>query len=137
MEIIGISGLKRSGKNTVGNYIADKYGFEERAFATKLKEAIKILNPLIPYVRDGAFFNPAMRYSEALDYIGEEEAKGIPEVRRLLQVFGTEVARELFGENFWVEQLERTLEDNGKYVITDVRFCNEAEFILENGGRLS
>ena len=47
-------------------------------------------------------------YREAIEERGYTEAKAeFPEVRRLLQVFGTEVGRDLFGENVWVDIMKR------------------------------
>jgi hypothetical protein len=49
-------------------------------------------------------------------------------------------ARETFGENFWVQQAMKKMLDepelNLKYVITDVRFENEADMIRANGGQI-
>ena len=44
-------------------------------------------------------------------------------LRRLLQRMGTEVGRELFGQDFWVELAMRKLD--GPTVFTDCRFPNE------------
>src|SRR5579863_3132559 len=41
--IIGITGRKRSGKDTVGNYLVEHYGFVKVSFADTLKEACKII----------------------------------------------------------------------------------------------
>jgi hypothetical protein len=38
-------------------------------------------------------------------------------------------ARKVFGEDFWVEQGMRQVDDTNSYVFTDVRFTNEAEAI--------
>jgi hypothetical protein len=71
--------------------------------------------------------------------IGWEPTKANTEVRRLLQVFGTEVGREMFGEDFWVKQVFKQIKEEEIYknfVITDVRFPNEANFIKANGGEV-
>lgn len=57
-------------------------------------------------------------------------------MRQLLQRFGTEVGREIFGKNFWVEQCLPPSEDNYSklVVVTDVRFENEVNHIIHTLG---
>jgi hypothetical protein len=50
-------------------------------------------------------------------------------------VFGTEVGRKQFGENFWVQQAFDKLEGT-KVVFSDVRFPNEANEIIQYGGQV-
>jgi hypothetical protein len=59
-----------------------------------------------------------------------------PEVRRHLQIYATEVCRDNFGQDIWVQLLARRVaEDRPKaVVITDVRFNEEAAWITSNGG---
>jgi hypothetical protein len=57
-------------------------------------------------------------------------------VRRLLQVFGTEVGRKLIADDIWVTSTLSQLDPDGKYVITDCRFPNEAAAIKELGGTM-
>lgn len=59
-----------------------------------------------------------------------------PEVRRHLQIYATEVCRDNFGQDIWVQLLARRVaEDQPKaVVITDVRFNEEAAWITANGG---
>jgi hypothetical protein len=49
----------------------------------------------------------------------------------LLQSLGV-AARNLFGEDFWINSALRHLEIQKNYVITDVRFANEADTIKLN-----
>jgi hypothetical protein len=67
---------------------------------------------------------------ERVDRDGWEEAKKSPHIRRLLQTSGV-AARKLFGDDFWINQSFSGLSLFGEanYVITDVRFENEAEAI--------
>lgn len=57
-------------------------------------------------------------------------------VREYLQLFGTEVGREVFGDTFWVDQaLAPDLDHTGRLIIvTDCRFPNEATRVKELGG---
>ena len=61
--------------------------------------------------------------------MGWENAKRFPEVRRLLQVMGAEVGRNLIDPNLWVEMTMSGLNRDENIVITDVRFPNEYEAI--------
>jgi hypothetical protein len=50
-------------------------------------------------------------------------------------VFGTEVGRQMFGENFWVDIALNGIKETNA-VITDVRFRNEADAIKKAGGQV-
>jgi len=120
--IIGLSGYATSGKDTVAKILIEDYGYTRIAFADPIREAVYILNPI---VKDG------FRVQGLVDVYGWEVAKtDYPEIRRLLQVFGSELGREKFGNNFWVNQALFGIGNaNSKVVITDVRFPNEASAI--------
>lgn len=58
------------------------------------------------------------------------------EMRRLMQVFGTEVVRENYGGTAWVDVVARRIaaEQPAAAVITDVRFDEEGQWVAEMGG---
>lgn len=137
--LIGLSGFKQSGKDTVANYLVEKYGFGKHGFADKLRE-LAMHVPMV--VGDGQTFK------ESFERIGYEATKETyKSARNLLQFLGVG-ARETFGEDFWVDQLYKQLESTygtytrdlgvetfqGNVVISDCRFPNEAEFIRRMGG---
>lgn len=123
--IIGLSGYARSGKDTIAEYLKIKYRFGQYSFADPMRKAMSILDPMV---------DPYLTYNKAIETYGYTEAKQMyPEVRRLLQVFGTEVGREMFGENFWVDICLNNIH-SFHAVISDVRFPNEADSIKERGG---
>lgn len=128
MVDVGLAGFARSGKDSVGAVLVSE-GFVRRSFATPMRQALCRLNPLVDTV------NGVMPLMDALYLLGSWEGLKVraPGVRVLLQRFGTDVGRELFGEDFWVEQAFRGLPD-GDVVFTDVRFPNEAEAIRAGGG---
>jgi hypothetical protein len=123
--IIGLSGYAQSGKDTVAELLCLNYGFKRISFALPMRDAIYTLNP---YVEGGN------RVVDLVDEYGWDVAKANPEVRRLLQVFGTEVGRNLFGENFWIDQAFKRAEEYERVVFSDVRFPNEATAIQAKGG---
>jgi hypothetical protein len=125
--LIGLSGYARSGKDTVADHLITQFGFAKYSFAAPMKEAMYRLNPKI-----GNEFG----YKDAVDHYGLDVAKTMfPEIRRLLQVFGTEVGREMFGENFWVN-LALGKVRSFHAVVSDVRFPNEADAIRAKGGQV-
>jgi hypothetical protein len=126
--IVGLHGFAQSGKDTIGEELVEKYGFERLSFADIIRDAVYILNPIV-------FHNPmgeTGRVRDLVDEYGWEWCKvQYPEIRRLLQVMGTEVGRDLIYEAIWIDGLRNKIR-NGDYVITDVRFDNEAEMIRSN-----
>ena len=131
--IIGLSGYARSGKDTVAEYLVEEHGFTRRAFADSIREALLQLDPHITI--DGTH---NISLASAVDKMGWEYLKDLsPDVRRLLQRMGTEVGRNLFGNNFWVDLLiKNATEASTNIVVTDVRFTNEAEAIRSWGGEV-
>jgi hypothetical protein len=126
LHIIGVTGYAQHGKDTLGQRLVDVHGFTRYAFADQLKSMALALNPLI-----GRF-----RLADAVEQSGWEGAKTNAEVRRFLQVLGTEGVRDHLGADSWVKALELKLKaDNpARAVITDVRFPNEAAWVKANGG---
>jgi hypothetical protein len=135
-KLIGLTGRAQHGKDTSGALLVERYGFRKLAFADSLREAVATLNPIIPLAAG------PIRYTDLLDAVGYEEAKKEPEVRRLLQVMGTEVGRNIFGQDCWVQALALRLQDDPRppeeqrTVVTDVRFPNEAAAIRQWGGKV-
>jgi hypothetical protein len=137
-KLVGIIGRAQHGKSTLGEFLVQSHGYNQVAFADALRAMMMQLNPIIHATGDDG--KPFIRYSEMLDLMGYEETKRYPEARRLLQVLGTEVVRDMLGDNAWVDALDKTIfddeKDEDRYVITDVRFPNEAEYVMRNKGIL-
>lgn len=130
--IIGLSGYAQVGKDTVANYLVEKYGFVKVSFADPIREALYKLNP---YVRIGDM--PPTSLATAVDHMGWEEVKVFSsDTRELLQRMGTEVGREMFGKDFWVNQGLLRAREHSNVVFADTRFRNEAEAIRANGGQV-
>lgn len=54
-----------------------------------------------------------------------------PRMRRILQLWGTEFRQAVYGQDYWVLRVRSLMTDPlGRYVITDVRFIHELEFVL-------
>lgn len=138
MKIIGLSGYAQSGKDTGGHLLVEHYGFQRFAFADRMKEIALAIDPIIDwYSLPGTTAGRPVRLDEIVTAVGWERAKQNDEVRRLLQHIGTEAGRKYLGESVWVDATFRQMyEVHGKYVITDVRFPNEARTIHEHDGVL-
>jgi hypothetical protein len=123
--ILGLHGHAQVGKDTFAAILVDHYGFERLAFADVLRDAVRLLDPwLIGYDE-----KPVRLSTLLTRYTWDELKKHEPyreEIRRLLQVLGSEVGRDLLYAGIWVDTLTKKLNFGKKYVVTDVRFKNEA-----------
>lgn len=127
--IIGLMGYARSGKDTVADYLVRHHGFVKMAFADPMREALYRLSPLIT-IADMT----GVPLKTAVDGLGWETVKAdSPDVRELLQRMGTEVGREMFGEDFWVDYAMKKAEEHERVVFSDVRFQNEAKVVAKSG----
>lgn len=135
MQLVGVTGYAQHGKDTLGQHLVERYGFTRYGFADALKSMALALNPHIlqSWNGDGVI---AQRLREVVGTHGWEGAKREGEVRRFLQVLGTEGVRDHIGEESWVNALALRLEQDGceRAVICDVRFPNEAAWVHRMGG---
>lgn len=123
LEVIGLSGKAGSGKDFLATQVLIPfYGYKQYALAWPLKA--------LAYARLGD-----MPYNDVYKIKP-------PAVRKMLQQLGTEGGRDVYGDDYWTNQAYawmRTLAETGygnKFVITDVRFPNEAEFVRSLGGKV-
>ena len=123
--IIGLTGYAQSGKDTVANILVEKYGYTRIAFADKIREFLYDMNPMYDSIAGEPRF-----VKSAVDRYGWDVAKQDPHIRRLLQNTGVS-ARKTFGENHWVVEAFKNIDRDKDYVVTDVRFTNEAEWLKD------
>lgn len=112
--IIGLTGYAQSGKDTVAKILVEDFGYTRVAFADKIREFYYEIAP--DYVKF------------IVDEVGWEKAKQFSVVRESLQDIGLG-ARKIFGDQFWIAQALRDVHFEGNFVITDMRFPNEAEVV--------
>ena len=138
-RIIALTGLARSGKDTVGQHLVTR-GFTRVALADELKKAALALDPLVPDVDPAdPTITPSgyVRLSEYVFAFGWEDAKTNPEVRRTLQRLGTEAGWMFHGKDLWTQRVEGVMaESDGPFVITDLRMPHEAEWVRCLGGAI-
>jgi len=119
--IIGLTGYARSGKDSVAKVLVEQYEFTRVAFADKIKDLLVEMDPIL---------ENGHRLSSTLEEYGWDIAKAKPEVRRLLQALGVG-ARKVFGKNHWIVEALKNIDQEKNYVVTDVRFINEAEWLRD------
>lgn len=134
MTLIGLTGFKGSGKDTVARFLVQQGGFKRYAFADPLKEAVAAM----------LRWPVEALHSEAKDQLLPGRAFQPEETPRplyfrtprdILQRLGTEVIREQLGPDFWIWCLEQRLREDApeRVVVTDARFLNEADWIRRRG----
>jgi hypothetical protein len=129
-RLIGLTGMAGAGKNEAARALT-AIGWKEAAFAEKMRTAMLALDPIVTVNPPGH----SERLSVFITFYGWDITKrDVPEVRRLLQKFGTEAGREIHGANCWVDALFADWDDSTPLVVTDCRFDNEAQAIRDRGG---
>ena len=134
-KIIGLIGFIGSGKDTVADYLVEKYNFERLSFAGTLKDAVAAVFGWNREMVEGKT-KEAREWREQVDPWWAERL-GISKLspRWVLQQWGTEVCRQNFHDDIWIASLEHQLITTEKnIVISDCRFPNEINAIRTQGG---
>jgi len=132
---VGILGFIGSGKGTVGDILSD-IGFEKISFASHLKDVTSVMFGWDRNLLEGDT-NESREFREEVDPFWSDKLERKFTPRLALQLMGTEVGRNVFGANFWIHSLENKIKDVSKhYVVTDVRFQNEIDWIRKQKGIL-
>lgn len=126
--VLLVGGRLTSGKDAFADHLVEQHGFVKLGMSDTLALALYRLNPWVGVNLDRTDIVPR-RYQDLVDLVGYVEAKKNPEVRRLLQQLGTEVGRQLLGENIWVDAARKKILEltsaGQNVVITGIRFDNE------------
>lgn len=121
IHIVGLSGKAGSGKDFIATNAFSELGYYQWSFAWHLKVGV-VGKGLASY--EDVFFNKP------------------PEVRKILQIEGTEEGWMKWGQRLWVDSLlawTRIASEYfgiNKFVVPDVRFTHEVEGLHEVGGRV-
>jgi len=132
MTLIGLVGNKGVGKDTVADYLVKKHGFTKTHFAGPLKKG----------VQQWFGFTDEQLYTDLKEEI--DENWGVSP-REVFQVVGTDIVRDKLsdllklnmGNNFWLNTFDIWYlngHETDNVVVADVRFQNEVDYILQNGG---
>jgi hypothetical protein len=156
--ILGLSGSAMAGKDTVADYLIEKHGWTGKlSFADNLKKMClnifnftedevytqegkqKIFNAPIVFNRSHlgsimfwmARTHPNHRIPpEVLETVRSHVGKKFNTPREVLQFVGTEVCRTLI-DSYHADVVREAAKEEGYWVITDVRFPNEGDLVLE------
>lgn len=144
--LIGLNGRLKSGKDTTFEIIKTHCpGAERVSFAEPLKESAAqalgisrdTLETLKAHEEIHMEFPSGMVMSSTLpSAVKADLSHWKMNMRVFLQRYGTEAHREVFGDSFWVDQaLPLDLDHSDRLiVVTDMRFPNEAQRVLDLGG---
>lgn len=123
--IIGLGHTARSGKDTVAEHLRLEHGFSTIAFASALKQGARAIFGLSEEQVSGDL-------KEVVDSFWDDTPRSI------LQKMGTECMRAGYLDDLWVKCVERAIEvpTDERWVISDVRFLNEARAVKNWGGYL-
>lgn len=134
-NIYAISGSAGAGKNTVAEFIKEKYSnkcIEIVSFASKLKDIVSVMFDLPRDKLEG--INPEDRAwrEEKLEHwsylLGHDVTP-----RTLLQDIGTRLIKQNFHNDFWILALDNYIKSKehivDMFIITDCRYPNEMSWI--------
>ena len=146
-RMIGLCGPAGAGKDTAADALCS-HGWKRIAFADPVREGLAGVNPSIWVPAYGTWWRWFRRAKwhcvplrDAVATMGWNALKQLPEVRGLLQRYGTEGGRDIHGQDCWITTARRRIKklrerygDGVQVVFTDVRFKNEVAFVRESGG---
>ena len=157
-KIVGLMGVKGSGKDTGARYLTEELGFVRIGFADALyKEVADAFGVTVEFLgnrdtkesdlpqlalahcRDAAFVRAVREEEGAEAFPDYEQFLLAPRSPRfVLQLWGTEYRRRRGVDSYWLDIVQAAIEANPQrsFVVTDVRFNNEANFIEAMRGTL-
>ena len=134
--IVGLLGFIGSGKGTAGDILKDM-GFTPVSFAKGVKDVAAEMFGWPRHLLEGDTQQSRDWREQPDEFWSKEFGKDFTP-RLALQLMGTEVGRDVFHKDFWVIKLKNYMQSNPNqsYVITDVRFQNEIQFVHSMNGIL-
>lgn len=136
-KLVAISGHKGSGKDTLGLHLQQAYGYKHVSFAAALKDMVSETYEIDRDAmddrnrKDAPLLNmpviPTDRFTLYIHSLLQDELRTGFWTPRALCILEGSVKRSVYG-NYWVKRvLEQVMSDDGKYVITDMRYKSEAD----------
>ncbi|MBB5664707.1 hypothetical protein GGE68_002904 [Rhizobium leguminosarum] len=123
--VVAFTGVAGSGKSTATRYLVERHGYTLVKFAGPLKDACRAMGLSERHIEGDLKEEPC-------DMLCGKTP------RYLMQVLGTELGRNLIGDDFWIRlwraRVEQVFADAGRVVCDDCRFPNEAQAIRRLGG---
>lgn len=137
--IIGITGFIGSGKDTVANMFVER-GCTHDSFAAPLKDVCSSIFGWPREMLEGDTVE-SRDFREMPDMFWTKKL-GVPNFtpRLALQLMGTEVLRNHFDQDIWLNSLEYRIRKKSAnapcVVVSDARFRNELDLIKNMGGKI-
>lgn len=143
VRYIGLAGFACAGKDEAAKVLIREFGFQRVALADSLKEEVACLINTAGLPDDISLTAPEDVREIILSFQRKPaEPSSDPfakptstEMRRLLQWYGSEYRRVLYGDDYWILRWKRAAQ-NRKTVCTDIRFENEVDMIRGLGGQV-
>lgn len=138
MNIIGLVGFMGSGKDTVANMFVENHGCVQDSFASPLKDLCSTIFGWDRHLLAGETIE-SRDFRETPDLYWTKKLNIDNFTPRLaLQLMGTEVLRNHFHEDIWLNSLEYRLRkrhaEQPCVVISDARFRNELSLVKSMNG---
>ena len=136
-KTIAVQGFAGSGKDTVSEYLQQRYGFHHASYADSLKSAISVIFGWSEELLSGKTEKSRV-WREQIDEWWSQRLD-IPNLtpRWVMQHIGTDAMRNHFHPDIWISSLERKLQYlQHDVVISDCRFANELQSVKNQNGIL-
>ena len=144
--IIGVTGIRGAGKDTLAGMLGELYGFRRIAFADRLyQEVAEAFGVTVEFLQNRGLkeqLRPELGLAHCQDPAFVAAALKVclspvaNSARAVLQVWGTEYRRAV-DDDYWLRAAQvQMLQTPGHVVITDVRYRNEADLLRDMGGML-
>lgn len=137
-KLIALSGHKGCGKDTIGMFLMNNHGYRPISFAYELKNMVsKMYNIPREWMddrdkKDMPLTNfpviPTDRFALSIQHMLIDEIKSGFWTPRALLILEGSIKRSVYS-NYWVKKVvnQITNDPTNNYVITDMRYCNEAD----------
>lgn len=130
--IIGIAGKKRSGKDTIADYLCGTFGFKKLSFSTALKEGVKHFFGWTEEHVNGKLKDECDHYwgispRQVLQELGTEFFQFY--LPKRIKAFQYNTNRQM-----WVKRLFKDFCSSDNIVISDIRFIHEIKAVKDRGG---
>lgn len=124
--IVGLySNVPQSGKSTVAR-VFQNAGYKKLSFATPVKQSLKVVLEALGVVDPDAYL------------CGKKKDIVIPELGvtngYFMSSYATTYMRDMIDEDIWLDALKRYVVPGLNYVIDDLRFYNEYQWLVGTGG---
>lgn len=124
-RVVALTGAAGSGKSTAAEYLIRRHSYERVKFAGPLKDMCRAIGMTESQIEGESKEEPAAMLSGKTP-------------RHAMQTLGTEWGRKCMGEDFWanlwLSRVKAILAFDGRVVVDDCRFPNEAAAVRSLGG---